>query len=73
MGVIIPENENINKKEVKGDKNKSDAELMGKLLEKVVAWVSEARPTTRIVVMTEDELVEWAKSEGIYETTALPK
>jgi hypothetical protein len=38
---------------------------VGFLLEKARLWVNEAHPKTRIVIMTEDEVREWAKRENI--------
>lgn len=70
MGVLVLGNGNLDilRKAAQIHKNKSDRELWNWLLVKVKLWIySEARPTGRIVVMTEDELVEWAKREGRYE------
>ena len=32
---------------------------------RVIQWIYEARPLVRIVVMTEPEVREWAKSKGL--------
>jgi hypothetical protein len=39
--------------------------IWNELIKRTVKWIYEARPTVRVVVMTEPEVVEWAKSKGI--------
>ena len=68
MSIIILGNGNLNvlKKRAQMHKTETDKELWDWLLTRVKLWVyAEARPTTRIVVITEDELIEWSKNEGI--------
>jgi hypothetical protein len=69
MGVIILGKANLDalRKKTGIHRNKSDKELWDWLIEKVKLWIyAEAKPNIRIVVMREDELVEWAKREGVY-------
>jgi hypothetical protein len=39
--------------------------IWNELIKRTVKWIYEARPIVRVVVMTEPEVVEWAKSKGI--------
>ena len=68
MGLLVLGKHNIEamRKKTMTYKAATDAKLWKELIDKVkFAVYAEARPATRIVIMTEDELVEWAKSEGI--------
>jgi hypothetical protein len=67
MGVLVLGKENLNalRKYAQIYREKSDHELWEILLEKVRLWVNEAHPKTRIIIMTEDEVREWAKRENI--------
>jgi len=67
MGVLVLGKENLNalRKYAQIYQEKGDDELWEILLEKVRLWVNEAHPKTRIVIMTEDEVREWAKREKI--------
>ena len=66
-GVLVLGKENLNalRKYAQIYQEKGDDELWEILLEKVRLWVNEAHPKTRIVIMTEDEVREWAKREKI--------
>ena len=63
MGVIVLTKENISKVKKRGEihRQQSDSEIWDWLIRRTTQWVLEARPTVRIVVMTEDEVMEWAK------------
>lgn len=67
MGVILIGDESLAllKKQPKHSQKQSPA-LETELLERAYRWVyAEAQPTGRVVLMSERELVEWAKREGI--------
>jgi hypothetical protein len=67
MGILVLGKENLDalRKYAQIHQKKEDEKLWDFLLEKVRLWVNEARPKTRIVIMTEDEIREWAKRESI--------
>jgi hypothetical protein len=67
MGILVLGKENLDalRKYAQIHQNKEDEKLWDFLLEKVRLWVNEAHPKTRIVIMTEDEIREWAKRESI--------
>ena len=72
MGVILIGDESLAllKKQPKHSQKQSPA-LETELLERAYRWVyaeaqpTGAQPTGRVVLMSERELVEWAKREGI--------
>jgi hypothetical protein len=67
MSVIVISEENLAKMRNKGTKwrNAKDEAIWNELIKRTVKWIYEARPIVRVVVMTEPEVVEWAKSKGI--------
>jgi len=67
MGILVLGKENLDalRKYAQIHQKKEDEKLWDFLLEKVRLWVNEAHPKTRIVIMTEDEIREWAKRESI--------
>jgi len=67
MSVIVISEENLAKMRNKGTKwrNAKDEAIWNELTKRTVKWIYEARPIVRVVVMTEPEVVEWAKSKGI--------
>ncbi|MBS7635667.1 hypothetical protein KEJ34_09380 [Candidatus Bathyarchaeota archaeon] len=71
LGVIVLTKENIDRmrRENKSDAKKPEGKLWEKLKKFVERWISEARPKTRILIMTEDDVMNWAKLEGLEGTT----
>ena len=68
MGIVVLCEENVTKirSRAKGNQDKSDEEIWRFLLERATQWVyAEARPSTRIVVLTEPEVKKWARSKGV--------
>jgi len=69
LSIIVLTKENIDRMR---RKTKSYAELPeGKLWEQlkkfVARWISESRTKMRILIMTENDIMEWAKQEGLGE------
>ena len=69
LSIIVLTKENIDRMR---RKTKSYAELQeGKLWEQlkkfVARWISESRTKMRILIMTENDIMEWAKQEGLGE------
>ena len=47
-------------------KDKSNTELQSMLMDRVYRWVyAESQPRSKVVIMFEDQIVEWAKHIGI--------
>lgn len=69
MGIIVLGKGNFeNLKHRKSNAGKNSSDLWKILLDKMKLWVyAEARPTGRIVIITEDELIDWAKHEKVIE------
>ena len=67
MGVIVVSDENVERLKNRSDlwRNKSIDEVWRELLRRTIQWVYEARPLVRVVVMTEPEIREWARSKGL--------
>jgi len=68
MGIIVLGRSNLDMARKKTEKyhHKSDEELWKLLVNKVYKWVyAEAQPKTRIVIMTEDEVLRWAERMGV--------
>ncbi|MEM2612994.1 MAG: hypothetical protein QXO15_02050 [Nitrososphaerota archaeon] len=66
MGILVLGKENLNAlRKAQIYQKKSDKDLWKILLEKVRLWTNEAHPRTRIVIMTEDEIRDWARREGV--------
>lgn len=66
MGILVLGKENLNAlRKAQIHQKKSDKDLWKILLEKVRLWTNEAHPRTRIVIMTEDEIRDWARREGV--------
>ncbi|MEM3840439.1 MAG: hypothetical protein QW090_04760 [Candidatus Bathyarchaeia archaeon] len=67
MGILVLGKENLDtlRKGAQIHQKKENEDLWKTLLEKVRLWTNEAHPKTRIVIITEDEIREWAKREGI--------
>lgn len=67
MGVIIIGNESLELlKKQKPHQNKDNSSLEKLLMDRVYRWVyAEAQPKGRVVIMSERELVEWAKRVGV--------
>jgi hypothetical protein len=67
MGVIVVSDENVERLKNRSNswRNKSIDEVWRELLRRIIQWVYEARPLVRVVVMTEPEIREWARSKGL--------
>ncbi len=67
MGIIVVGSGNLDllrKKDV--HKNKSDIQLEKILIDRVYRWVyAEFQARTRIVIMSERQVIEWAKRLGV--------
>ena len=67
MSVVVISEENLAKMRNKGTKwsNATDESIWAELLKRTVKWIYEARPIVRVVVMTEPEVIEWARNKGL--------
>ena len=67
MSVIVISEENIIKVRKRADlwSKKSDDEIWKFLLDRTTQWVYSARPFVRVVIMTEHEVRDWARSKGL--------
>lgn len=68
MGIVVLGNDNLDilRKSTQIHQKKDDKELWEWLLQRVKLWVyAEAKPKTRVVIMTENELLDWVKREEI--------
>ena len=67
MSIIIISDENIEKLRKRSSiwRRKSVNAIWKEWRRRVIQWIYEARPLVRIVVMTEPEVREWAKSKGL--------
>jgi len=67
MSVIVLSDENVERLRKRSNiwSNKSINKIWRELRRRAIQWVYETRPTIRIVVMTEPEIKEWAKSKGL--------
>jgi hypothetical protein len=67
MSVVVISEENLAKMRKKGRRwsNKRDESIWDELLRRTVTWIHEARPTVRVVVMTEPQVKEWARNKGL--------
>jgi hypothetical protein len=69
MGIILLGRGNLDdlRKRSSSHKGKSETQLWKLLVQKVSTWVyAESQRRTRIVIMTEEELVEWARNDRVY-------
>ena len=67
MSVIVLSDENVERLRKRSNiwSNKPINKIWKELRRRAIQWVYETRPTIRIVVMTEPEIKEWAKSKGL--------
>jgi len=67
MSIIIISDENVEKLRKRSSlwRRKSVNVIWEEWRRRVIQWIYEARPLVRIVVMTEPEVREWAKSKGL--------
>jgi hypothetical protein len=67
MSVVVISEENLTKMRKKGRRwsNEKDESIWQELRKRTLTWIHEARPTVRVVVMTEPEVREWARNKGL--------
>jgi hypothetical protein len=67
MSVVVISEENLTKMRKKGRRwsNEKDESIWQELRKRTLTWIHEARPTVRVVVMTEPEVKEWAINKGL--------
>lgn len=67
MSVVVISEENLAKMRKKGKRwsIERDESIWEELLMRTVMWIHEARPTVRVIVMTEPKVREWARNKGI--------
>jgi len=68
MGIIVLRRSNLDivRKKTEKYRHKSDDELWKLIVNKVYRWVyAEAQPKTRIVIMTENEVLKWAEKADV--------
>lgn len=67
MSVVVISEENLAKMRKKGRRwsNVRDESIWEELRKRTVMWIHEARPTVRVIVMTEPEVREWGRNKGL--------
>jgi len=69
MGIILLGRGNLDdmRKRASSNKQKTEPQLWKELVRNVSTWVfAESQRKTRIVIMTEEEFLQWARNEGVY-------
>jgi hypothetical protein len=66
LGVIVIGRESLALlRKLPAHAKKPERKLEKELLQRARGWVSEARPTGRVIVISERELRDWARREGV--------